>query len=67
MARRLAADPRLLQPFRSKSRTAAEFVVRPDRYRRHIETAYAMMWERWQRGERPKSFNVPPLDPGRIE
>jgi protein O-GlcNAc transferase len=29
-----------------------------DRFRRHIETAYATMWERYQRGESPASFEV---------
>ncbi len=29
-----------------------------DRFRRHIETAYVMMWERYQRGEPPESFAV---------
>jgi hypothetical protein len=29
------------------------------RFTRHIETAYAMMWERNQRGEGPESFSVP--------
>jgi hypothetical protein len=31
-----------------------------DRYRRHIETAYARMWDCWQRGEGPASFTVEP-------
>jgi predicted O-linked N-acetylglucosamine transferase (SPINDLY family) len=29
-------------------------------FRRHIEAAYATMWERWQRGERPRGFAVEP-------
>jgi predicted O-linked N-acetylglucosamine transferase (SPINDLY family) len=69
MAHRLASDPRLLQAIRSKLtdglRSSPLFDL--DRYRRHIETAYTMMWERWQRGGRPVSFNVLPLDQGRIE
>jgi protein O-GlcNAc transferase len=32
------------------------------RFCRHIETAYATMWERWQRGESPASFSVAPLE-----
>jgi len=31
-----------------------------DRFRRHIEAAYTTMWERYQRGEPPCSFAVPP-------
>ncbi len=31
-----------------------------DRFRRHIETAYATMWQRRQRGEPPVSFAVEP-------
>lgn len=31
-----------------------------DRFRRHIESAYATMWEIAQRGEAPRSFSVPP-------
>jgi len=30
-----------------------------ERFRRHIESAYSTMWERWQRGEPPASFAVP--------
>jgi protein O-GlcNAc transferase len=29
------------------------------RYRRHIESAYAMMWERHENGQPPKGFSVP--------
>jgi protein O-GlcNAc transferase len=29
-----------------------------DRFCRQIETAYSMMWERWQRGEPPHPFSV---------
>jgi predicted O-linked N-acetylglucosamine transferase (SPINDLY family) len=32
------------------------------RFTRHIERAYAAMWERHQRGEPPESFAVAPLD-----
>jgi protein O-GlcNAc transferase len=31
-----------------------------DRYRRHIESAYETMWQRYQRGEPPASFAVAP-------
>ena len=30
------------------------------RFCRHIEAAYARMWDLWQRGESPRSFNVEP-------
>jgi protein O-GlcNAc transferase len=60
-ASRLAADPQLLRTIRSKLedslRSSALFDA--DRYRRHIETAYTMMWERWQRGDGPASFSIP--------
>jgi predicted O-linked N-acetylglucosamine transferase (SPINDLY family) len=32
-----------------------------ERFRRHIESAYSTMWERWQRGMPPASFAVAPL------
>ena len=69
MASRLAADPQLLQAIRGKLTDGLRSSLLFDlyRYRRHIETAYAMMWQRWQRGEGPKSFSVPPLDQSRIE
>ncbi len=31
-----------------------------DRFRRHIESAYLTMWERYQRGDGPVSFDVQP-------
>jgi protein O-GlcNAc transferase len=30
-----------------------------DRFRRQLEAAYVSMYERWQRGEAPRSFDVP--------
>jgi predicted O-linked N-acetylglucosamine transferase (SPINDLY family) len=33
------------------------------RFTRHIEAAYATMWETWQRGEAPKGFSVDPIEP----
>ncbi|MFZ0693018.1 MAG: tetratricopeptide repeat protein [Alphaproteobacteria bacterium] len=32
-----------------------------DRFRRHIESAYLTMWERYQRGEAPVGFSVPAI------
>ena len=31
-------------------------------YTKHIEAAYSVMWERYQRGEPPESFSVDPLE-----
>jgi predicted O-linked N-acetylglucosamine transferase (SPINDLY family) len=63
VAMRLAAQPPLLQSIRRKlddmRQTAPLFDL--DRYRRHIESAYLTMWERWQRGEKPAPFSVTPL------
>jgi predicted O-linked N-acetylglucosamine transferase (SPINDLY family) len=63
LALRLATDTSLLRRFRE--RLEQNRLVYPlfdtDRYRRHIETAYAKMWELWQCGEQPRSFNVEPL------
>src|SRR5262249_30814757 len=63
VATRLAAQPQLLQTVRRKlddvRQTAPLFDL--DRYRRHIESAYLTMWERWLRGEEPASFSVSPL------
>src|SRR5437867_3440921 len=33
-----------------------------DRFRRHIESAYRTMWEIWQRGDKPRSFAVEPVE-----
>jgi protein O-GlcNAc transferase len=47
-----------------KERLAANRATRPlydtDRFRRHIEAAYATMWARHQRGDAPASFSVDP-------
>jgi predicted O-linked N-acetylglucosamine transferase (SPINDLY family) len=32
-----------------------------DRFRRHLESAYVAMWERYKRGDGPESFAVPAL------
>ena len=64
LANRLAENRALLSEYRS--RLARNRVVFPlfegDRYRRHIEAAYVMMWEKTQAGEEPASFTVPPRD-----
>lgn len=59
----LATDAGRLAGLRAKleknSRSAHLFD--PDRFRRHIESAYATMWNLWQRGEAPRSFSVPAI------
>jgi predicted O-linked N-acetylglucosamine transferase (SPINDLY family) len=60
LALRLATEPALLRAFR---RTLEENRLRSPlfdtaRFCRHIEAAYTMMWEIWQRGEPPRSFSV---------
>lgn len=59
----LARSPAELAQLRSRlavNRTAgALFDTR--RLCRHLETAYALMWERWLRGEAPEGFDVAPI------
>jgi predicted O-linked N-acetylglucosamine transferase (SPINDLY family) len=61
LGRRLAADPGLLRATREK--LARQRLTTPlfdtDRFRRHVEAAYATMWDRWQRGAAPLGFAVP--------
>jgi predicted O-linked N-acetylglucosamine transferase (SPINDLY family) len=60
LARRLATDPAVLMELRQKlarNRTTAP-VFDSERYRRHIEAAYARMWEIAQAGGPPESFAV---------
>jgi predicted O-linked N-acetylglucosamine transferase (SPINDLY family) len=55
----LAGDPARLVAVRRKleaQRRAPLFDT--DRYRRHLESAFVTMWERWQRGLAPQSFAV---------
>jgi predicted O-linked N-acetylglucosamine transferase (SPINDLY family) len=59
----LAGDPARLQSLRRKladNRLNAP-LFDTDRYRRHIEAAYTMMWDMWQRGEPARNFAVPRL------
>lgn len=59
----LATDARRLAELRAKlqknGRSAHLFDA--DRFRRHIESAYATMWDIWLRGEAPRSFSVPAI------
>jgi protein O-GlcNAc transferase len=62
LALKLAATPDLLQDLRT--RLAQNRTVFPlfdtDRFRRHIESAYLQMWERYQREQPPEGFDVQP-------
>jgi len=62
LALKLARDPALLQSIRSK--LDANRLTHPlfdtDRFRRHLEAAYATMLDIAQRGEPPRSFSVDP-------
>jgi protein O-GlcNAc transferase len=63
LAFRLATTPELMADIRA--RLARNKTTHPlfdtDRFRRHIESAYVTMHERYQRGEAPRGFSVPPL------
>jgi protein O-GlcNAc transferase len=60
LALRLARDPEQLAALRQKlARNRDVFpLFDTGRFTRHIEAAYATMWERTQRGEPPQSFSV---------
>lgn len=62
LAFRLATTPGLMADIRA--RLARNKTTHPlfdtDRFRRHLESAYATMYERHQRGESPRHFSVPP-------
>ena len=62
LALELARNPERLAGIKSKlARNRDTFpLFDTDRFRRHIEAAYTMMWERYQRGEPPVSFAVAP-------
>ena len=66
LALELARTPSSLQAIRRK--LDADRLTCPlfdtDRFRRHIEMANATIWERWQRGENPRSFKVDPIAAG---
>jgi protein O-GlcNAc transferase len=64
LALRLAREPSLLASIKSK--LARHRNTHPlfdtDRLRRHIESAYITMWERYQRGDPPTSFAVDTIE-----
>jgi len=60
LALQLAREPAVLSEIRAKlarNRSACS-LFDTDRFRRHIEQAYTMMWERHQRGEKPASIVI---------
>ncbi len=63
LALQLATSPAMLAEIRE--RLARNRAVYPlfdtDRFRRHLEAAFAEMWARHARGEPPAAFAVPPL------
>ena len=63
LALQLAQDPARLAALKAKlERNRATCVLfDAERFARHIEAAYAGMWERSQRGEAPESFAVDPV------
>jgi protein O-GlcNAc transferase len=60
VALRLAQEPQLLASYRA--RLAENRLTHPlfdtDRFRQNLEAAFSRMWERWQNGENPMSFEV---------
>jgi protein O-GlcNAc transferase len=64
VALQLARDPDMLAAVRSKlARNRRSFpLFDTDRFRRHIESAYEIMWERHRCGEPPRGFSVAPIN-----
>jgi predicted O-linked N-acetylglucosamine transferase (SPINDLY family) len=60
LALRLAREPGRLDGFRQTLARNLDTcpLFDTDKFRRHLETAYATMWEIWQRGEAPRAFAV---------
>jgi predicted O-linked N-acetylglucosamine transferase (SPINDLY family) len=63
LALKLAREPALLAAIKAKLARNRETtpLFNTERFTRHIESAYTTMWERWQRGEPPRSFSVAPI------
>jgi predicted O-linked N-acetylglucosamine transferase (SPINDLY family) len=61
LALRLARDPGLLQEIRRKLKEnrSSTTLFDTERFCRHIEDAYRIMWEMLQTGKTPRSFSVP--------
>jgi protein O-GlcNAc transferase len=64
LALRLVREPARLAAIRGKLAANRETYPLFDtgRFVRHIEAAYATMWERYQRGEPPRSFGAPAIN-----
>jgi len=62
LARKLALDPAMLAAIKEKLRSNRSTCSLFDtgRFTRHIEAAYAAMWERHQSGAPPEGFSVAP-------
>jgi protein O-GlcNAc transferase len=62
VALRLARDPSQLEDLRNRlqNNQSTYPLFNTDRFRRHIEAAYATMWERLQHNQSPQSFCVEP-------
>jgi protein O-GlcNAc transferase len=67
LALKLARDPDLLADIRSKLQNARLTAPAFDtmRYTRHLEAAYARMWDIWADGRPPEPFAVTPIEPER--
>jgi predicted O-linked N-acetylglucosamine transferase (SPINDLY family) len=63
-ATRIARDPQLLAQIKEKiaSLRSTSPLFNTQRFTAHIEAAYSLIWQRYQQGETPSSFAVPPLD-----
>jgi predicted O-linked N-acetylglucosamine transferase (SPINDLY family) len=63
LALKLARDPALLASLRQKLARNRDIypLFETERFTRHIEAAYTVMWERAQRGEPSQSFAVAPI------
>ena len=63
LALKLARDPALLALSKAKlmKNRRAYPLFDTQRYTRHIEAAYTMMWQIRQRGEPARSFSVEPI------
>ena len=64
LALKLARGDRLLGELRARLQRnrASASLFDTDRFRRHIESAYRIMWETWQRGDKPRAFAVEPVE-----
>jgi len=64
LALKLALEPDFLSQLRAKIARNRDTcpLFNTQRFVRHIEAAYATMWETWQRGEAPQSFRVEPIE-----